>query len=72
MTFGIFLFIWILTRQIIFPLLLWSVYSELPSILPYDWRPREGYFNSRFSHYTFCALLAALQVLLCIWFGLSE
>ncbi|ORY78383.1 TLC domain-domain-containing protein [Leucosporidium creatinivorum] len=69
-TFGIFLFIWILTRQIIFPLLLWSVYSELPSILPYDWRPREGYFNSRISHYTFCALLAALQVLLCIWFGL--
>lgn len=70
-TFGVFLVTWIGTRHILYNFLLWSVYFELPTILEYDWRPREGYFNSRTLHYTFCALLTALQLILCLWLGMS-
>lgn len=54
---------WIATRHVLFGMLLWSVAFELPTILPYGWRPSEGYFNSFYSHKGFVALLTALQIL---------
>ncbi|KAI5479282.1 longevity-assurance protein [Pseudohyphozyma bogoriensis] len=59
--FGLFLISWVVTRHIIYPKLLWSVAFELPEILPHDWRPREGYFNSYWSHMGFTLLLGVLQ-----------
>ncbi len=54
---------WIATRHVLYGKLLWSVMFELPAILPYGWRPSEGYFNSWYSHKGFVALLSALQIL---------
>lgn len=66
--FAIFIVAWIITRHVLYPILLWSVIFELPRLVPYDWRPRDGYFNSFASHHAFCGLLLALQVLILVWF----
>lgn len=67
-TFAVFLLSWIATRHVLYGILLWSVIFELPRLVPYDWRPRDGYFNSYASLRTFWALLIALQVIILIWF----
>ena len=66
--FAIFIVAWIITRNVLYPILLWSVIFELPRLVPYGWRPRDGYFNSFASHHAFCGLLLALQVLIVVWF----
>ncbi|GAA5932820.1 uncharacterized protein JCM15063_002214 [Sporobolomyces koalae] len=66
-TFAFFLVSWIATRHVVYGIILWSVLFEAPVVLEYDWRVREGYFFSKPAHAVFCVLLAALQVILCIW-----
>lgn len=67
-TFGTFMLAWIATRHVLYGIVLWSVYFELPSMLPYDWRPQDGYFNSFYSHQAFFGLLLALQLIIIVWF----
>lgn len=71
-TFAVFLVTWIATRHVVFGRIMWSVYFESGRYLPWDWRPRDGYFHSYEMVTIFAVLLTALQVLLCIWTTMSE
>ncbi|GAA6003147.1 hypothetical protein JCM10207_001771 [Rhodosporidiobolus poonsookiae] len=66
-TFAVFLVTWLLTRHVIFGKILYSVVTEPQTVLEYGWRSEEGYFFSRNMQVGFALLLAALQVLMCIW-----
>lgn len=63
-----FLLTWIFTRHYLFGKILWSAAFESPKILGgYHWIPSQGYMFTRFIHYTFIALLLALQSILILW-----
>ncbi|KAM0756321.1 longevity assurance proteins LAG1/LAC1 [Meredithblackwellia eburnea MCA 4105] len=66
-TFVVFMLSWILTRLVIFGRIIWAIVFELGPLLPYGWRPRDGYFFNFQVHVGFTVLLLALQALLVIW-----
>ncbi|KAM0792107.1 hypothetical protein ACM66B_004811 [Microbotryomycetes sp. NB124-2] len=68
--FAIFLVVWILTRHVIFGIILWSVYFEVLQVMPYTWKPQQGFFFNRAVHYGFAALLTALQCILLMWLAM--
>ncbi|GAA5829750.1 hypothetical protein JCM5353_002218 [Sporobolomyces roseus] len=66
-TFAAFLVSWIVTRHVIYGIILWSVIFESPVLVPYGWRVTEGYLFSQGVHVSFCVLLCLLQIITCIW-----
>lgn len=70
-TFAVFFVLWILTRHVLFGRILWSLYGA-PDTLEYRWSSAEGYFFSRRTYIGFFALLGALQLIICLWFAMSE
>ncbi|KAK4052939.1 Sphingosine N-acyltransferase lag1 [Microbotryomycetes sp. JL221] len=62
--FAIFLVVWILTRHVVFGVILWSVYFEVSQVMPYTWKPQQGFFFNRTVHVSFAVLLTALQCIL--------
>lgn len=59
---------WLVTRHLLFGVLLYSASFEPQRYLPYDLRPRDGYFFNQWIHGSFVVLLYALQMLICMWF----
>lgn len=68
--FALFLLSWIITRQILFAGLLYSVIFESRAYIALEYRPLDGHFFSFPIYSTFVALLSALQILICLWFRL--
>lgn len=69
-TFALFLLSWVITRHVLFAVLLYSVIMESRVYLPLELRPRDGYFFNVEIYLVFVGLLSALQVLICLWFRL--
>ncbi|KZT38360.1 longevity assurance proteins LAG1/LAC1 [Sistotremastrum suecicum HHB10207 ss-3] len=66
-TFVFFMTSWLVTRNILLPVVIWSVAFETPGLVPDVWDPEKGYYGSRGIMNLFIALLVSLQILLCIW-----
>lgn len=71
-TFAVFFLLWIVTRHVIFGRIIWSIIAEAPTILPFGWSSREGYFWSKRTYWAFIGLLGMLQLIICLWFAMSE
>eukprot|EP01111_Echinosteliopsis_oligospora_P001684 TRINITY_DN1246_c0_g1_i1.p1 TRINITY_DN1246_c0_g1~~TRINITY_DN1246_c0_g1_i1.p1 ORF type:complete len:345 (+),score=62.86 TRINITY_DN1246_c0_g1_i1:203-1237(+) len=65
-----FVFVWIFTRHIVFGVILWSLWVEVPVHLDRTWDPEQGYYYSSTLWYFFTGALAALQGLMLFWFTL--
>ncbi|PLW09322.1 hypothetical protein PCASD_24807 [Puccinia coronata f. sp. avenae] len=68
--FSLFVLSWIVTRHYIFPKIIWSIYAELPSEMPWIWNPSQGYFFCTSYWVAFLVLLSLLEVLLIVWLWL--
>lgn len=60
--FGLFMVSWLITRQILFTLVVASTYSDLPYYIPFKWDPANGYYITRDIYIGFLVLLGLLQV----------
>jgi very-long-chain ceramide synthase len=60
--FVVFLVSWIVTRQILFLLIIYSAYEDAPKFIKFEWAPERGHYLTRNAHFWFIALLVALQV----------
>lgn len=65
--FGLFLLAWIVTRQIFFPIMVYSVIFDISLYVPHVWDPSTGRFFPFPAHVGFAILLCGLQVMMCIW-----
>jgi len=63
----IFILAWIVTRHWYFGQMLYSVAFETVQMIPFDWRPEDGYFFNKVSYRAFVILLGVLQILFCAW-----
>jgi very-long-chain ceramide synthase len=63
-----FLVSWLLTRHLGFLLILWSTWVRFPILRPQTFDPVNGDKYTPIHYYSFNFLLAALQVLMCVWF----
>ncbi|POW00877.1 hypothetical protein PSTT_12824 [Puccinia striiformis] len=68
--FTLFVLSWIVTRHIVFPKIIWAIYADLPSDVPWVWDPSQGLFASTTFWIGFLALLSFLEVLLLFWLWL--
>ncbi|EFP83528.2 sphingosine N-acyltransferase lag1 [Puccinia graminis f. sp. tritici] len=68
--FTLFVLSWIGTRHIVFPKIIWSIYAELPSDIPWIWDPPEGRFAATSFWIGFLVLLCFLELLLIFWLWL--
>lgn len=66
--FGAFMLSWVITRHALFVGFIRSALVDGRRQIPYRWDPTGGFFFNQTSHLSFVALLAALEVLMCIWF----
>lgn len=67
--FVVFMVVWLVTRNMLFPRLLYAVAFEMDT-LEYRWDPENEYFWTKGTQTAFIALLGSLQVLLVLWFFL--
>jgi len=65
--FGLFMLSWLITRQILFLLVIISAYTA-PALVPFKWDAAAGHYLTPGIYYAFVSFLGALQLLLCIWF----
>ncbi|KAI9189243.1 Sphingosine N-acyltransferase lag1 [Blastocladiella emersonii ATCC 22665] len=66
-TFVAFVGVWLYSRHYIYLSMVWSLWSELPTILPLTWAPERGHYMSTGGFWFFMTLLLALQALLLMW-----
>ncbi|KAF8609831.1 longevity assurance proteins LAG1/LAC1 [Ceratobasidium sp. AG-I] len=66
--FGVFVVSWLVTRQLAFTRVVWSLIVESPQYIERDFRPMDGRFWSGPTYWGFVIFLVALLVLLWIWF----
>lgn len=64
-TFGVFLLSWLITRHILFILVIVSTFVDVPKVLPYAWIPEEGVWFTRQVYIAFVSMLISLQVRFC-------
>jgi len=67
--FGWFLVSWLVTRHILFLLVIVSAIFYVPRVLPFVWDPAIGSYLSPVSFGVFCFCLVVLQVLQLLWFA---
>lgn len=60
--FGLFMVSWLVTRHILFMLVIISTYADLPYYLPFRWDPANGYYATKNIYTGFVVLLSLLQV----------
>lgn len=60
--FGVFMFSWLVTRHILFLLLIKSAFFDAPRYIPFEWSPERGRYLSYGAYNVFLALLFTLQV----------
>lgn len=70
-TFVVFLLAWLVTRQIMFPIMVWAVTFDMPVSIPLRWDPPNGYYITYSGWSFFYISLWILQLLLCIWFYMA-
>lgn len=56
-TFGLFLLSWLVTRQMLYPFVVWAVIYDVPRLVPITW----------WSWITYSTLLTGLAILSLIW-----
>ncbi|KIP07692.1 hypothetical protein PHLGIDRAFT_70559 [Phlebiopsis gigantea 11061_1 CR5-6] len=67
-TFGIFMATWLVSRHVLFNIVIYSTYYDAPRIITYVWDPASGHFNTNGVLETFNAMLVALQIIQLVWF----
>ncbi|KAF6762664.1 longevity-assurance protein [Ephemerocybe angulata] len=67
-TFGFFMLSWLVSRHILYTIVLHSTIRQLPVYVPFRFDPENGYYLTQRAHWTFCVMLTALEVLQIIWF----
>lgn len=67
-SFVVFLVSWLVSRQILFLLVIYSVYEDGPKFTRLEWAPEKGRYFSHDAWFWYITLLVALQIILCIWF----
>lgn len=60
--FGLFLISWLITRHILFILIIVSTFTDVHKVLDYAWIPEEGVWFTRPVFIAFVSMLIALQV----------
>ena len=60
--FGLFMVCWLITRHILFTLVIISTYADLPYYIPFKWDPANGHYATNTIYINFLALLGILQV----------
>lgn len=61
---------WLVTRHILFALIIRSIYIEAHLYVDYNWAPAEGQFWSKHTQWFFLFLLISLQGILYVWFAM--
>jgi acyl-CoA-dependent ceramide synthase len=61
-TFGFFMVSWLVTRHILFVLIMYSVLFHLPRAVVYVYDPSRGLFLTEAAWWGFCVMLSALEV----------
>jgi len=67
--FGLFLISWLITRHILFILIIVSTFTDVHKVLDYAWIPEEGVWFTRPVFIAFVSMLIALQLLQVLWFA---
>ncbi|KAI0321800.1 longevity assurance proteins LAG1/LAC1 [Amylostereum chailletii] len=62
-----FMISWLYTRTYLFTRVVISTSVDAPRILPFDWRPEEGFYFTKEAHMGFMALLISLEILQVFW-----
>lgn len=65
--FAFFAFSWIITRNILFGIVIYSAYKKGPELLQFKWDPENGSYITYTGYVAFVSLLLALQALLFLW-----
>lgn len=60
--FGLFMVGWLITRHILFMLVIVSTYVDLPLRIPFRWDPANGHYATNNIYIGFLVLLIVLQV----------
>lgn len=70
--FAIFMIVWFITRHVAYAFVWWSCYRDAPAIIHFSDRLDvvSGHALTPMSYVVFLTLLATLQVILLIWFGM--
>lgn len=61
-TFTWFLFSWLITRHVLFNIVIWSAYSDAQNLMPFAWDPEHGHFFTLGTWYVFVSMIVSLQV----------
>ncbi|KAJ7068217.1 TLC domain-containing protein [Mycena amicta] len=67
--FAIFVISWFLTRHVLFALVIYSQWLDLPQVVGFEWDPEHGRFLSWEYWAVFFGCLVALQIIQLLWFG---
>lgn len=61
-SFVVFLVSWLVTRQILFLLVIYSAYADAPKFIEFAWAPERGHYLTQNAYFWFITLLVALLV----------
>lgn len=53
---------WIITRHILFGIVIYSAYNDAPLLIPFTWAPERGHYLTRDAYIVFVGLMVVLQV----------
>jgi len=67
--FGLFMVGWLVTRHILFVIVIMSMYTDMPYYIAFKWDPEGGHYLTNRVYIGFLALMSMLQVLQLIWFS---
>ncbi|KAF9263459.1 longevity assurance proteins LAG1/LAC1 [Marasmius fiardii PR-910] len=68
-TFVWWLISWVVTRHLLFAIVIWSAMFDGPRLHPWKWDPASGYYFSKGAWGMFISCLLALEVLQIMWFA---
>ncbi len=68
--FGLFVASWIITRHVLYNIVVWSAFVESPRYISIGWSWEKSYFFTDRFRYLMVGLLVALQIILLLWFAM--
>lgn len=60
--FGLFMVSWLITRHVLFILVIVSMYTNVPRYIPFKWDPANGHYVTNGVYIGFLVLMGLLQV----------
>jgi acyl-CoA-dependent ceramide synthase len=60
--FCVFVVSWLITRHVLFGIVIYSAYHVAPRLIPFTWAPERGHYLTRDAYIAFVGLMVALQV----------